>query len=352
MKKGEKVEIKVLKELVLPSPLTAENFQELAGKALVDEIQAGKSIFNKGDIDRETIFLLDGDIILDDGENEPITLRSGTEQAKKPVSNFQPRSQSAKAKTLCKITRIDSDLLDILSTWDQVSGIEVKELGIDVETDGQSFEDDWMTAIFREKAFHNLPPVNIQTMFMKMEEHPVKEGEVVINQGDDGDYYYIIRKGLAEVSRSTKSGDRLVLAELKIGNAFGEEALVSDVKRNASVTMKSDGLLMRLSSGDFNTLLKEPRVDWVSKTEAAKICEQGGIYLDVRLADELVGNQIEGSINMPLFMIRLEASTLSQDKKYIAVCDTGRKSSIAAFLLRERGFDVYVLKDGLLGSKD
>ena len=85
MKKGEKVDIKVLKELILPSPLTAENFQELAGKAVVDEVQAGESIFSKGEIDRETIFLLDGDIILNDAENEPLVLRSGSEQAKKQL---------------------------------------------------------------------------------------------------------------------------------------------------------------------------------------------------------------------------------------------------------------------------
>ena len=91
MKKGEKVDIKVLKELILPSPLTAENFQELAGKAVVDEVQAGESIFNKGEIDRETIFLLDGDIVLNDGENEPLVLRSGSEQAKKAIANAQPR---------------------------------------------------------------------------------------------------------------------------------------------------------------------------------------------------------------------------------------------------------------------
>ena len=78
-------------------------------------------------------------------------------------------------------------------------------------------------------------------MFMKMEEFPVKKGEVVIKQGDDGDYYYIIRRGVAKVSRTTKSGESIVIAELKVGNAFGEEALVSDVKRNASVTMDCDG---------------------------------------------------------------------------------------------------------------
>ena len=352
MKKGEKVDIKVLKDLILPSPLTAENFQELAGKAVIDEVQAGMSIFSKGDIDRETIFLLDGDIILNDEVNEPSVLRSGSEQAKKAVANAQPRAFSAKAKTLCKITRIDSDLLDILTTWDQMSGIEVEELNIRTSSDNpKSADDDWMTAIFREKAFYNLPPANIQSMFMKMEEFPVKKGEVVIKQGEDGDFYYIIRKGVAKVSRTTKSGESIVLAELKVGNAFGEEALVSDVKRNASVTMECDGLLMRLSAEDFNKLLKEPRIDWVTKSEAEGLRDNGATYIDVRLQEEVVGNEIEGSIKMPLFMIRLEADSLQTEKKYVTVCDTGRKSSIAAFLLRERGFDVYVLKDGLLGSK-
>lgn len=352
MKKGEKVDIKVLKDLILPSPLTAENFQELAGKAVVDEVQAGASIFNKGEIDRETIFLLDGDVILNDGENEPLVLRSGSEQAKKAIANAQPRAFSAKAKTLCKITRIDSDLLDILTTWDQVSGIEVEELSASFSSMAPKSEnDDWMTAIFREKAFYNLPPVNIQSMFMKMEEYPVKKGEVVIKQGDEGDYYYIIRSGVARVSRATKNGEAIVLAELKVGSAFGEEALVSNVKRNASVTMECDGLLMRLSASDFNILLKEPRIDWVTKSEAEELCSHEGVYIDVRLEEEVAGNEMEGAIKMPLFMIRLESRSLDHKKKYVAVCDTGRKSSIAAFLLKERGFDVCVLKDGLLGSK-
>ncbi|MDC3067607.1 rhodanese-like domain-containing protein [Pseudomonadota bacterium] len=108
---------------------------------------------------------------------------------------------------------------------------------------------------------------------------------------------------------------------------------------------------MRLSADDFNTLLKEPRIDWVTKSEAEEICADGGVYIDVRLQEEIAGHEIDGSIKMPLFMIRLEADSLQTEKKYVAVCDTGRKSSIAAFLLRERGFNVYVLKDGLLGSK-
>ena len=56
---------------------------------------------------------------------------------------------------------------------------------------------------------------------------------------------------------------------------------------------------------------------------------------------------VEGAINVPLYFIRLKLSTLDKNKPYIVYCDTGRRSSAAAFILVERGFDAYVLKGGL-----
>ena len=50
----------------------------------------------------------------------------------------------------------------------------------------------------------------------------------------------------------------------------------------------------------------------------------------------------------PVFMLRLKVATLDESKKYILYCDSGRRSSAAAFLLTERGIDAYCLKDGLV----
>ena len=165
MNDGDRIDLKILKELALPHPLNAENFQELAGKASVEEITNGRTVFKKGDVDRKTIYLLDGDISLVDESGKKVLVRSGTEVSRKPIANFQPRQHTATAKTQCKITRIDSDLLDILTTWDQVSGIEVREIRKAKE---EEVDRDWMTQMLREKAFLNVPPANIQAMFMKM----------------------------------------------------------------------------------------------------------------------------------------------------------------------------------------
>jgi CRP-like cAMP-binding protein len=347
MNTGKLVDKSLLKTLVPPSALNMESFQELAGKALLEDIEPGKTIFKIGESDRRTTYLLEGQLSLIDKDGNTTTLVGGSPQAKHAVSNLQPRQHTARTKTACKITRFDSDLLDILLTNDQMSGsagIEVRDLD-----EGGDEETDWMGRILQSPAFRQIPSANIQQLFMRMEEVPMRAGEVVIHQGDDGDFYYIIKTGKAKVTRKSKSGAELTLATLNNGDSFGEEALLSDAKRNASVTMVTDGSLMRLSKEDFNTLLKAPMLNWIPYEEAAKKVKEGAIWLDVRLDQEFQTNPLPGAMNLPLFMLRLKSDSLDPNKSYIVYCDTGRRSSAAAFLLHERGFDCYVMENGLNG---
>ncbi len=346
MADGQLVDKNILKTLVPANALNAENFQELSGKAFIEEVGPGKVIFKAGDVDRKTTYLLEGELILSDEAGVSTTVRGGSDAAKHPLANTQPRKQTARTKTPCKITRFDSDLLDILLTWDQLSGIEVNEIVL-----GEGEEDadcDWMTRILQSQAFLQIPPANIQAMFMRMQELPVRAGDVVIKQGDDGDFYYIIKHGRAKVTRASKTSTDLVLATLKDGDAFGEEALLSEAKRNANITMETEGTLMRLSKENFNALLKEPMLSWLSLDEAMGRVSKGAKLLDVRLESEHSNNGIPGSMNIPLFMLRLKTDSLNPDLPYIVYCDTGRRSSAAAFLLGERGFETYVLQGGLM----
>lgn len=346
MTDGKLVDKVILKSLVPANALNAENFQELASKAYIEEIASGKTVFKIGDLDRKTTYLLEGQLLLTDSSGKSTTITGGTDVAKHPLSNQQPRQQTARAKTDCKVTRFDSDLLDILLTWDQLSGIEVNEIRGD---SGDSEDADWMTRILQSQAFLQIPAANIQAMFMRMQEVPMRAGEVVIRQGEEGDYYYIIKTGKVKVIRASKTGTELTLATLKAGDAFGEEALLSEAKRNATITMDSDGVLMRLSKDDFNALLKEPMLSWVTMEDAQERILVGAKWLDVRLESEHANTGLPGSLNVPLYLLRLKTDTLDLKTPYIIYCDTGRRSSAAAFLLSERGFQAYVLRGGISG---
>jgi CRP-like cAMP-binding protein len=343
---------RVLKTLVPPQSLNQENFQELAQKAVIEKLAAGSTVFKKGELDRKTVYVLEGEVELRNDTGIAGVLLGGSKESKHPIANHQPRQVTARAKSNVTVVRFDTDLLDILLTWDQLSGIEVNDISLNHRSSRSKPVDsgsggDWMTRILQSKAFLRIPPANIQHMFMRLRELPVKARQIIVKQGDAGDYYYIICHGKCRVSRASASGSRVTLAQLGDGDAFGEEALLSGGKRNATVVMESDGLLMQLSKEDFNQLLKQPMLKEVNLEQAKAMIKQGAVLIDVRMESEHKAGSVKGSINIPLFMLRLKAESLDKRQKYICYCETGRRSQAAAYIMSEAGFDSHVLKGGL-----
>jgi CRP-like cAMP-binding protein len=327
--------------------LKRENLAALARKVQIRELSPGQVLFKEGDSEKRTVYVVSGLLeLLDDGKVDEI-IDGSSDAARNPVSPFFPRRVSARARDRVQYISIDSDLLDVMLTWDQTGSYEVSELKGENEAGG----DDWMTMLLQAKAFHKIPPANIQAIFMRMQQINYKTGDVVVKQGSEGDYFYVLTRGSCLVTRETPlNKEGIKLAELAVGNTFGEEALISDAKRNATVTMTSDGSVMRLGKDDFRTLLNEPMLDWVDQAKAIEIIKNGGQWLDVRLPSEYENQHKDGAINMPLYFIRLKINTLDKDTKYVVCCDTGRRSSVGAYILSERGYHAYVLRDGINAS--
>jgi CRP-like cAMP-binding protein len=332
--------------------LKSENLHALARKTVLRELTTGRLLFKEGDTDKRTYYVVSGVLELLHENRSVLVIRGGSPEARNPLAPGIPRRYSARAVSdRVDYVSIDSDMLDMMLTWDQTGSYEVNELrGVDEE--GPT-SDDWMTNLLQTKAFHKIPPANIQAIFMRMQRVDYKPGDIVIKQGDEGDYFYVIVKGRCAVTRETplnKAG--IKLAELGIGDTFGEEALISDAKRNASISMVTEGALMRLAKQDFRTLLNEPMLEWVDMEEARTIVSQGGKWLDVRLPSEFENHRLEGALNLPLYFIRLKLKTLERDVHYVVCCDTGRRSSAGCYILSERGFRASVLKGGLMAYQD
>ena len=341
---AEDTNIDLLKRFSPLNGLKRDNLAALSRKVQLRELSPGQVLFKEGDTEKRTFYVVTGVLELVDHGKVVGTVDGGSDLAKNPVAPVYPRRISARARDRVQFLSIDSDLLDVMLTWDQTGTYEVSDLQNQVEDTG----DDWMTMLLQTKAFHKIPPANIQAIFMRMQQINYRSGDVILKQGTEGDYFYVLTRGTAIVTRETPlSKDGIKLAELIVGDTFGEEALISDAKRNATVTMTSDGSVMRLGKEDFKTLLNEPMLDWLSQEEAEKIVADGGCWLDVRLPSEYENHHLEGAINIPLYFIRLKINTLDQDRQYVVCCDTGRRSSAGAYILSERGFQAYVLRDGI-----
>jgi hypothetical protein len=83
-----------------------------------------------------------------------------------------------------------------------------------------------------------------------------QQGEVIIQQGDVADNFYILSKGEVEVVHIEKDGSEKQLAVLEPGQYFGEVGILSQGRRIATVRAKSDTVeVMALDRQTFGSLL-------------------------------------------------------------------------------------------------
>jgi CRP-like cAMP-binding protein len=342
------LDLNILRRFSPLDGLKKENASALARKTTLREANLGRTLFKEGDTDKRTFYLVSGVIELMVDGRIVGTIRGNTADAKHALAPVLPRRASARvASETVTYLAIDSDLLDVLITWDQTGQYEVGELRSDSPSG-----DDWMTLLLQSRAFHRIPPANLQAVFMRMQRIEYKAGDVVIRQGDEGDFFYAIVDGRCTVARETPlNKEGVKLAELGRGDTFGEESLISGARRNATITMQTDGVLMRLAKDDFNTLLNEPMLHWLDYEEARTLVAQGARWLDVRLPSEFEHVHFDNALNVPLYFIRLKIKTLDTAVPYVVCCDNGRRSSAAAYILSERGFDCSVLRGGIAATE-
>jgi len=326
--------------------LRAESQRDLAKKATVGQAKAGDYLFKVGEQAKAALYVMAGEVTLEDASGKPLgKVVGGTPESFHRLAHQSPRKVSAKCVKETRYMSVDASLLDVMLTWDQTGTFEVGELS------QQEAEGDWMGKLLQIKTFQMVPPANLQGMFMKMQEVKVEPGQVIVRQNEDGDFFYVIMEGRCMVTREQgqAAGQKPVkLAELESGSCFGEEALISDTKRNATITMMTRGKLMRLSKDDFRQLLNDPLARKISFADGDKLVKSGKAkWLDVRLPSEFQNQSLPGAMNMPLYLLRMKLATLDTKTTYIACCDTGRRSSVAVFVLIQKGFDAYVLEKGI-----
>jgi CRP-like cAMP-binding protein len=333
----------IFANLVPLNALRRESQSDLAKKSEIKTAPSGGYLFKVGDQAKEAIFVLSGEIHLEDATGKPIAkLKGGEPNSFHRLAHQSPRKVSARCMGAIRYLAVDSNLLDVMLTWDQTGSFEVNELN------NSESNDDWMGKLLQMRTFQMVPPSNLQAMFMRMQQIKTEPGQVVVKQGEDGDYFYVIISGRCIVTRESPDQKPVRLAELDTGSCFGEEALISDSKRNASVTMLTRGSLMRLSKDDFRSLLNDPLSRRIGFNEAKKLVDNGKAkWLDVRLPSEHQNYSLPGSLNMPLFLMRMKLATLDIGTTYITYCDTSRRSSAAAFVLTQKGYTAYVLDKGI-----
>ncbi|MBA3065907.1 cyclic nucleotide-binding domain-containing protein [bacterium] len=118
-------------------------------------------------------------------------------------------------------------------------------------------EQKWLSDVFRKIDFLSVLTIG---QFDKLTSCTLKKHfhkkTAIFNQGDKGEYFYIVYDGTVSIWASKEGGEKKRIAKLNPGGYFGESALISGEPRNATAIADTKVDLFILSKNDFNALMR------------------------------------------------------------------------------------------------
>jgi rhodanese-related sulfurtransferase len=332
----------IIRRLIPLATMPSVQFNTLCAKIATEEIQ-DDFLFKKGDIATQLIYLLKGVITLQASGLVVDVIAASSESARFALAHQIPRKIDAIANGKVRFLRLNADMIN---NPPSIADKEDNSYMVIEETDDDP--DDWMTALLRSPIFQHLPPANLQKILMSLEAITFKKGATLLEQGGIGDYYYLIKQGQCLLTRKpSPNAKEIKLAQLANGDTFGEDSLLSGAPRNVTITALTDIVLLRLDKQRFISLIKEPSLKFIDYPSMQERLKNGAILLDVRSQDDYEQQHLKGSISAPFFSLRMQLKTLSHQKPVIVVCQNGKVSEAAAFLLLRHKIEAMILRGGI-----
>lgn len=197
------------------------------------------------------------------------------------------------------------------------------------------------------KPFTLLAPEMVLAVSSKFTERTYAANEDIIKAGEEGNEYFIIKSGMVHVWKKNLEDEFVHIATLEEGHAFGEEALITNSPRNATVRAANETVVSVLARQDFESIMKSTFLQEVTAEDVINSKDKNNVLLDVRMHVEYEEEHIPGSIHIPLDELRQRYHELQQDKNYFVYCRSGRRSLSAAYLMNTQGFKAQSVKGGI-----
>jgi CRP-like cAMP-binding protein len=348
----------LIRKMVPFSTMPNAVFKVICDKVVVENARSGAFLFKRGDTDSNLIYLLKGEVSLEVDKLKMEIIKAGTESARFALAHQLPRKVNAVAKGAIRYVRLNSIYIrNPNQTQSKKANAIISEnmlpeeplsIGPAIKEGSKENSHTWITTLLMIPILRALPPTSLHKISSELEEVVYQKDEMVIRQGDAGDYYYIIKNGECLIShRNSLSEKEVKVAKLRAWDTFGEFALIANEPRGETVTALTELSLLRLNKEKFVTLIKEPSLKLVDYVGMEKLLAEGGILLDIRPPDEFEGFHLEKAINAPLFTLRTYLKSLNKEQPIVVVSDDDKMSESGAFLLLTYNFNANILSGGI-----
>jgi CRP-like cAMP-binding protein len=315
---------------------------ELLAYSRMERLPPGRCLFKRKDADARTLFLLSGQLALVSEDHQTRIVRADAREARAPIDPHDPHHVTALARTRVTILSVDTALLaDLLERCDTgAAGGHAAHPDTTVEP---------MLAL---PLFSHLPPPHLQVLKQRLAHVRVAAGTTLFKAGDPAQFYYLIKSGRIGISRPAgHHGHETLPVELGPGEGLGETGLINHGRYGITATALEDSQVLRISKGEFLTLLVRPHSRWLTYSEVVRRQQAGAVLLDIRSPRAYHRSHLPDSLNLPLKMLRQTARIIDTRHEYMLYTDRPGHGTTAAFLLACRGIAAGILRDAALARK-
>lgn len=328
--------------------------KQLLACSEVVEREQGCAILRKNKASQYSHYLLRGEIEVRSSFFERYQISHADPRARQPLEELAGHEAQVTALADCRLVRFPTSEIVAASTHVPPPDYDIDTQHEDPLDGAYIVEDsalhaDWMSAFLHSPLVNHVSARDIQQLLSHIEDITFDEGQTVVHAGEYGDYFYIVKSGLAVVRTDPNGPYRGREFSLLPGSYFGEEALVGNTIRNAEVYMESKGVLGRIDQNAFNAFIRDALV---VRTQADKVNfalespDDHSVILDIRLYPEYRRSHRKHSTNVPLAALRERLNQMDMAKHYYITPDGGPRSELATFLMRQAGFNAVLIQEG------
>jgi len=338
------LESSYLKKFNLFSKLSGQSLEVLANNFKEESFPKGTEILREGDTADAFFFAKSGRLEVTRNAKHGLVklsiISSGQGFGEIPLLTNSLRSATVRALTEVTLFRLPKP------KFDEIIAREPGFRNVLIKRAEDLARYDKLKAL---QPFALLEPDRMYALIARMAEKTYTLGEDIIVQGAKGDYYYVIKSGRVAVLKKSKGEQEAKqLALLGEGDGFGEEALIRDDPRNATCRAIEETTVYALDKIDFDQILKSSFLDNVFTEDiSVETYRQKYEIIDARVPLEYEQEHIEGAHSIPVEVLRYKYRDLDPTKTYITYCTNDSRGMVAAFLLKNHGFNARCLRGGI-----
>ena len=178
-------------------------------------VKSGEKIIQQGE-SGDTFYLLeDGsvDVFVAKKDDEPKlvhTYKAGDSFGELAIMYNAPRAATGTAQGDCKLWTLDRSSFRLIVV---AAAMQKRET--------------YHAFLARVPILQTLTEMEMMALADALLEEEYQDGQVVCNEGEDGDYFYIIKDGIALCSQIARNKNHNIVATLTTGNYFGGEYYLS-----------------------------------------------------------------------------------------------------------------------------